>query len=269
MSHRPLRIALAAAWATGASATNYVLSSLVCRISVSVKTHGLITQTGSLDWTSAASWNPASVPGPGDAVDLNCQGGSCTFTLFVPTGVAITLDTLDIDTDGVLELQGTAALTVATAFIWKEGDIVGPGALILTSGGRILGTTQNKKLQGGITVSNSGTIVWETGNVQFNGGSEIQNFGTLDIQNIASDQSLLLESGATGGTSNRFVNSGNIVTTAASSRKARLYVYFENTNSGVVSVHGSGQKRLFVCLSYLLFGQTPTNRTYGLATWVG
>jgi hypothetical protein len=106
---------------------------------------------GTGDWDEAANWNPAGVPGPGDAVTI--ASGEVT------TSGDRTIGDLSLTSGG--KLTGTGSLTITGTFnmsnaaseISFDGDI-SVGGLLTWSGGRMSGTGTTSA-DGGITVSGS------------------------------------------------------------------------------------------------------------------
>ena len=112
------------------------------------------------DWTVAANWKPAQVPGPNDNATINLN-------------VAVT-NNADVTVTNFTLASGT--LTVSGTMNWTGGTMSGTGATTVASGGTLAISGSNSKgWTQGRTLNNAGTITWSGGNISSGYGAILNN----------------------------------------------------------------------------------------------
>jgi hypothetical protein len=126
------------------------------------------SSTTSGNWSSAATWGGAGVPGAGDTATVN--GGHV-----VTLDISVTVATLTLSGG---QINGSQSLTVTTVFNWAGGTLAGSGsttaaAVNMTSAGTI--DTRS--------FSNSGAFNISGGNYFYmQNNATLTNSGTIDFQ---------------------------------------------------------------------------------------
>ncbi|MEW6304194.1 MAG: hypothetical protein AB1705_12025 [Verrucomicrobiota bacterium] len=173
--------------------------------------------TGS--WTDSARWTPNGVPGAADTANISSG------TVNVDTDTSV--DTLNFTN---ATLNGSATLTVGTAFHWAGGTINGTGTLTLQ--GSVNGTISGgntKFLDGGRVLNNAGTLVWTGGSINLNLGTW-NNSGLLDCQ---SDNTM---SDASGSGAGSFFNNTGTVRKSVATGTTTFNAVQSFANSGTVEL---------------------------------
>ncbi|MCZ6915982.1 MAG: hypothetical protein O7I93_04315 [Gemmatimonadetes bacterium] len=259
-----------AVWTLGATPGNLQATAVVPAIADTA----FVSATGTVaavswinpaggNWSNAANWNPAIVPGFGNQALIDLDG-TYTVTLDVTTqvsvltvGAATGTQTLSIATNiltvdapssigvnGVLDLSGgtlngIGTLSVFGSMLWSGGTMSDGGTLRVETGGLLTLGGGTKTLLGGRRIDNVGNVTWLAGDINAGEASSIINEpgATMGIQG---DVQLLQGPGAP----SAFFN-GGMVTRSTGTGTVSINVIFDNNGavdvlSGLLDLAGGG-----------------------------
>ena len=152
-------------------------------------------------WSTAANWNPNTVPGAGDTAIIASGGvtlgGDTTvggiilgtngpgLTTLSLNGHALALNgPLTVNSSGSFTVDGGALLgtnAVLSGRIGWTGGTLG-GSLTLAAGGTLNIATANNHYIGGCVFTNAGTVNWSGGYLYAGGGAVFYNYGLWNAQ---------------------------------------------------------------------------------------
>src|SRR5262249_12955394 len=122
------------------------------------------------NWSSAATWGGAGVPGAGDTATVN---SGHTVTLDGP----VTVSTLN----QAGNINGAQTLGITSAFTWTSGTM--SGASTTTLPGLTTTTINGGVTLDGRTLANGGTLNFTSSNyIYMQNNASLNNGGTIDFQ---------------------------------------------------------------------------------------
>lgn len=201
-------------------------------ITLAIPSNTSVWGGGTGDWSTAANWNPATVP---------ANSGSATYAARITAGTA-TLNT-PITINDLQLINGTinnlSSLTIAgSGSSWEAGALTGIGQLIVAPGAFLTASTSASHDFNQQAFTNQGQFIWNgAGNLRSGGGGSFVNAANaVFVDNATSGTTTPVRITATGFTGNfTFTNSGTYQ--KSGSGETKIEIPFTNTASGNIVVN--------------------------------